>query len=264
MRHEQQQGGEFFKSHRWPLLTILAYTAISAIAFTPRLIDYLTEGHWGLSATRAFEFAPNALNTHALFGMALIPLFLLQPIIGTRLMSRKSPKAARLIHRWHGRFLVVATTILSILGFYITYAFAANSDSITSVIFMFLVALMVIIFFIQAVIEARKHRIALHLDSIVFGMIFLSVPATGRLIEALMRSFGVVNARSKDLVSIGFGFQVELVDITILVISAVPLILWSFYALPRCVYRSQPVKLMIAVAFFGLPFIAVAAQTLLR
>ncbi len=129
---------------------------------------------------------------------------------------------------------------------------------------MFLVALMVIIFFIQAVIEARKHRIVSHLDSIVFGMIFLSVPATGRLVEAFMRSFGVENTRSKHLVSIGFGYQVEFVDITILVISAVPLILWSIYALPRYAYRSHPVKLVIAVLFSGMPFIAVAAQTVLR
>lgn len=253
-----------FASYRWPLATILAYAAISVAAFTPRFIDYLTEGHWGLSATRAFQFAPEALNTHALFGMALIPLFFLQPVLGMMLMDQNAPGAVRSVHRWHGRFLVLAAGVLSLLGFYITYSFAANSDSVTSVIFMFLVALFVILFFTQAAWEARKHRIGRHLDALVFAMIFLSVPATGRLIEALMRGLGVENTRSRDLLPIGLGYQVELVDITILLVSAVPIVLWSVYAIPRSVYLVHPAKLLIAAAFLGLPFLAVAAQTIAR
>ena len=256
--------GGFFTSYRWPLVTILVYTALSLAAFMPRLVDYLTEGHWGLSATRAFEYAPNALNAHALFGMALIPLFFLQPLLGMILTGSNAATSVRSAHRWHGRFLVIATGVLSILGFYITYTFAANSDSVTSVIFMFLVALFVILFFAQAVWEARKHRIGRHLDALVFAMIFLSVPATGRLIEALMREVGVENTRSKDLVSIGFGFHVELVDITILLVSAVPIVFWTLYATPRSAYRMHPAKLIIAAAFLGLPFLAVTAQTLAR
>jgi hypothetical protein len=153
---------------------------------------------------------------------------------------------------------------LSILGFYITYAFALHSDSVTSVVFMFLVALLVILFFAQAVYEARKNRIERHLDALVFAMFFLSLPATGRLIEAVMRAVGVENTRSRDLVSIGLGYQVELVDMTILMISAVPILLWGVYALPRRVFLAHPTKLWIAAGFFGLPFLAVAAQTITR
>ena len=260
----QREAEHFFKSYRWPLATMLVYTALSVAAFMPRFIDYLTEGHWGQSATRAFEFAPSALNTHALFGMALIPLFFLQPILGMVLMRESTPQRARLAHRWNGRFLALAAALLSGLGFYITYTFAANSDSITSVIFMFLVALFVIIFFAQAAWEARKHRITRHLDALIFAMIFLSVPATGRLIEAAMRAGGVDNTRSRELVSFGFGYQVELVDITILLVASVPLVLWSLYAIPRSVTLAHPAKLSIASAFLGLPLIAVIAQTVLR
>ena len=259
-----QEGVGFFHSHSWPLAMILAYTTFSVVAFTPRLIDYLTEGHWGQSATRAFEYAPDALNAHALFGMALIPLFFLQPVLGMMLTGRKASRSVRSVHRWQGRGLALSAGVLSVLGFYITYRFATNSDSVTSVIFMFLVALFVILFFMQAVWEARKHRIDRHLDALVFAMIFLSVPATGRLIEAVMRDIGVENTRSRDLVSIGLGFQVELVDITILLVSAVPIVLWSVYAIPRSVCRVHPAKLWIASAFLGLPLLAVTAQTIVR
>ncbi len=261
---QRQDRTGFLASYRWPLVTILAYTMISVAAFTPRFVDYLMEGHWGRSATRAFEFAPDALNAHALFGMALIPLFFLQPVLGMVLMRQKAPVLVRLAHRWHGRFLALATGFLSLLGFYITYTFAANSDSVTSVIFMFLVAFFVILFFGQAVWEARKRRIGRHLDALVFAMVFLSVPATGRLIEASMRALGVENTRSRDLVSIGLGYRVELVDITILVVSAVPIVLWSAYAVPRGVYLTHPAKLWIAAAFLALPLFAVTAQTLTR
>ena len=243
---------------------IVLLTAVSAIAFIPRFADYILEGHWGQSATRAFEFAPDALNTHALFGMALIPLFLLQPVLGMISMRETAPAWSRLAHRWHGRMLVGAACILSLLGFYITFTFAANSDSVTSVIFMFLVALLVIVFFGQAVWEARRKRIGRHLDAVVFAMIFITVPATGRLIEAAMRGFGVQNTRSKEPVSIGFGFHVELVDITILLVSSVPILLWAVYALPRRVIGMHKAKLWIASSFLGLPFAAVTAQTVLR
>ncbi|MEM8812432.1 MAG: DUF2306 domain-containing protein, partial [Pseudomonadota bacterium] len=252
------------RSHRWPFLTILLYVGFSAAAFTPRFINYLADGDWRRSATRAFEFAPEALNTHALFGMALIPLFFLQPVLGALIMGERPSGAAQSAHRWHGRILAVAAGALSLLGFYITYKFAANTDSVTSVIFMFLVALFVILFFMQAAWEARKHRIDRHLDALVFAMIFLSVPATGRLIEGFMRTMGVENTRSRELVSIGSGFQVELVDFTILLISAVPIVLWSLYALPRRVYRMHGAKLGIAAAFLGLPLVAVTMQTLGR
>lgn len=254
----------FFASHRWPLATILVYVAFSLVAFTPRFFDYLSEGHWGQSATKAFEFAPTALTIHALFGMALVPLFVLQPFLGAMLLGQKARGPARLAHLWQGRFLVFSACLLSVLGFYITYTFAMNSDSITSVVFMFLVALFVILFFAQAVWEARKRRIARHLDALVFAMIFLSVPATGRLIEGAMVAGGIENTRSKELISIGFGYQVQLVDITILMVSAVPILLWGLYALPRRVGPAHPAKLSIAAAFLGLPLLAVAAQTLAR
>jgi hypothetical protein len=202
------------------------------MAFTSRLIDYLSEGHWGQAATKAFEFAPDALTTHALFGMALIPLFFLQPPLGMMLMGEQPPGAVRLARRWQGRLLALAAGVLSLLGLYITYTFAANSDSVTSVVFMLLVALFVILFFAQAAWEARKHRIGQHLDALVFAMIFLSVPATGRLIEALMRAGGVENTRPKELMPMGGGYQVELVDITILLVAAVPIFLWSVCADP--------------------------------
>lgn len=261
---ERKKGGRFFASHRWPLVTILACVAFSVAAFTPRFIEYLSVGTWGQSATRAFEFAPTALEAHALFGMALIPLFFLQPLLGAVLMGQAALATVRLAHRWHGWFLVLAAGLLSAIGFYITYIFGINSDSITSVVFMFLVALFVILFFAQAVWEARKRRIERHLDALVFAMIFLSVPATGRLIEAAMRVVGVENTRSRDLVSIGLGYQVELVDITILMISAVPIFLWGVYAIPRYVFWAHPAKLWIAAAFFGLPFLAVTAQIATR
>lgn len=256
--------GSFFDSHRWPLASILACVAFSVAAFTPRFFDYLSEGHWGQSATRAFEFAPVALETHALFGMPMIPLVLLQPLLGAALMGHATSATVGRAHRWQGRFLAFAAGLLSALGLYIAYTFALNSDSITSVVFMFLVALVVILFFAQAVWEARKRRIDRHLDALVFAMIFISVPATGRLIEAAMGAFGVENTRSLHLVPIGLGFQVELVDITILLVSAAPVVLWGVYAIPRRVGRAHPAKLGIAAAFFGLPFLAVAAQTLGR
>ncbi|MEM6711983.1 MAG: DUF2306 domain-containing protein [Pseudomonadota bacterium] len=261
-----EKGAEerFFSSYRWPLATLLVYVTLSLAAFGPRLIDYLTQGHWGLSATRAFEFAPVALNTHALFGMALIPLFFLQPIFGSFLMRTSSSQSVAVAHRWNGRFLVLAAVVLSLLGFYITYTFAANSDSVTSIIFMALVALFVITFFGQAVLEARRRRIARHLDALVFGMIFLSVPATGRLIEAVMRAGGIENTRSRELVPLGSGYNVELVDITILLVSSVPLVLWCLYSIPRTVIGGHPAKLSIASAFLGLPLLAVVAQTLMR
>jgi hypothetical protein len=261
---ESEKGGRFFASHRWPLATIFACVAFSVAAFTPRFIDYLSVGHWDQSVTPAFEYAPTALEAHALFGMAMIPLLLLQPFLGAVLMGKQAPATVRLAHRWHGRFVALAAGLLSAIGFYITYTFAINTDSVTSVIFMFLVALVVILFFAQAVWEARKGRIERHLDALVFAMIFLSVPATGRLIEAVMRAVGVENTRSLDLVSIGFGYQVELVDITILMISAVPIFLWGLYAIPRSVFRTHPAKFWTAAAFFGLPFLAVTAQTVTR
>ncbi len=262
--NQPNKGRHFFASYRWPTVIILTCVLFSAVAFTPRFIEYLSVGTWGHSATRAFEFAPIALEVHALFGMALIPLLFLQPLLGALLMRKTAMAKTRLMHRWHGRFLVFSTALLSVMGFYITYSFSTNTDSITSVIFMFLVALFVIIFFMQAAWEARKHRIERHLDALVFGMIFLSLPATGRLIEAVMRAGGVENTRSRELISISFGFQVELVDITILIISAVPIFLWGVYAIPRGVFRAHPGKFWIAAAFLGLPFLAVTAQIISR
>lgn len=68
-----------------------------------------------------------------------------------------------------------------------------------------------------------------------------------------MRGVGVDNTRSR-----------ELVDITIVIISAVPIILWSLYAAPRSAYRMHPAKLSIAAAFLALPVLAITAQTLAR
>ena len=254
----------FFESHNWPFAWIILLTVISAIAFTPRFADYLIEGHWGQSATQAFEYAPDALNTHALFGMALIPLFLLQAALGLISMRQAPPAWSLNVHRWHGRILVGSTGILSLLGFYITFTFATNSDSLTSVIFMFLVALFVIVFFGQAVWEARRKRVAQHLDAIVFAMIFLTVPATGRLIEAVMRGFGIENTRSLEPVPIGFGYHVELVEFTILLVSSVPIVLWAAYAMPRRVIGKHKAKLWIASLFLGLPLVAITAQAVLR
>lgn len=257
---EREQRASFFASHRWPLATIVACVALSVAAFTPRFIDYLSTGRWSQSATPAFQYAPTALEVHALFGMALIPLFFFQPVLGAMLMGRETSATVRLAHRWHGRFVALGAVLLSVLGFFITYRFAANSDSVTSIVFMFLVALFVILFFAQALWEARRSRIGRHLDALVFAMIFLSLPATGRLIEAAMRAVGVENTRARDLVSIGFGWRVELVDITILMVAAVPILLWGLYAIPRRVLRAHPAKLWLAAAFFGLPLLAVAAQ----
>lgn len=254
----------FWQSHNWPFVMIVLLTVISALAFTPRFAAYLIEGHWGQSATKAFEFAPDALNTHALLGMALIPLFLMQPALGLISMRQTPPPWSLHVHRWHGRILVGSTVILSLLGFYITFTFAANSDSITSVIFMFLVASFVIIFFGQAVWEARRKRVDRHLDAIVFAMIFVTVPATGRLIEAVMRGFGIENTRSREPVPLGFGYHVELVDFTILLVSSVPIVVWAIYAMPRRMIVKHKAKLWIASLFLGLPFVAVTAQTVLR
>lgn len=129
---------------------------------------------------------------------------------------------------------------------------------------MFLVALFVILFFAQAVWEARKHRIDRHLDAVVFAMIFLSLPASGRLIEAVMRLLGVDNTRALDLVSVGFGYQVAVVDLTILMVAAVPILLWGLYAVPRAVPRKNPAKLSIATLFFVLPLLAIIAQSVAR
>ena len=254
----------FFASHRWPVLWVLICVAMSLLAFGPRLLGYLSAGHWGQAATKATEFAPRALDTHALFGMALLPMFLLQSVLGSLLMRPGVQANAARVHRWNGWFLSLAAGLLSLLGLYITYAFAVHSDSVTSIVFMFLVALIVILFFAQAIREARRRRISAHLDALVFGMIFLSLPASGRLLEAGMRAAGVDNTRSRDLVSIGFGVQVELVDITILLVAAVPVLIWSAYALLRHVLAAHPAKLWIAASFFGLPLLAIVAQTVGR
>lgn len=254
----------FFAAQYWPLATILVYVGFSVAAFAPRLFDYLATGGWGLSATRAFEFAPGALTVHALFGIALVPFLFVQPVLGAMASRRGASAGVKRAHRWQGWALVLSAALLSTLGFYITYVFSANSDSITSVIFMFLVALFVIVFFAEAIWQARKGRVDRHLDALVFGMIFLSVPATGRLIEAAMRSSGVENTRSRDVVSIGPYVQVELVDITILLISAAPILLWAIYAVPRRVFGADPIKAAIASAFFVLPLGAVVAQAVSR
>jgi uncharacterized membrane protein len=240
---------------------MLLCVAASLVAFGPRLLDYLSAGQWGQAATKAMEFAPRALDAHALFGMALLPLLLAQPVLGSLLMRPGATAKAVRVHRWNGWFLTLAAGLLSLLGFYITYAFAIHSNSATSIIFMLLVALFVILSFTQAVREARRGRIERHLDALVFAMIFLSLPASGRLIEAIMRILGVENTRSRDLVSIGFNVQVELVDITILLVAAVPLLLWVVYALPRHVLAIHSAKLWIAMSFLGLPLLAVVAQT---
>lgn len=254
-------GKGFFASHRWPVVLILFCVAVSLLAFGPRLLDYLSAGHWGQAATKATEFAPRSLDAHALFGMALLPLFLAQLVLGSLLMRPGVPAKTARAHRWHGWFLALAAGMLSLLGFYITYAFAIHSDSVTSIIFMLLVALFVILSFSQAVREARRGRIERHLDALVFGMVFLSLPASGRLLEAGMRCAGVENTRSRELVAIGFNVQVELVDITILLVAAVPLLLWVVYALPRHVLAIHPAKLWIAASFLGFPLMAVVAQT---
>jgi uncharacterized membrane protein len=251
----------FFASHRWPAALIMFCVGVSVLAFGPRLLDYLSAGHWGQAATKATEFAPRALDSHALFGMVLLPLFLAQPLIGSMLMRAEVSANAARAHRWHGWFLTLAAGMPSLLGVYITYAFAIHSDSVTSIVFMLLVALFVILFFTQAVREARRRRIQRHLDALVFAMIFLSLPAIGRLLETGMRAAGVENTRSRDLVSIGFNVRVELVDITILLVAAVPLLLWVAYALPRHVLTTHPAKLWIATSFLGLPLLAVVAQT---
>jgi hypothetical protein len=75
-------GERFFASHRWPVLLILVCVALSVLAFTPRLLDYLSAGHWGQAATHAAELTPRALDAHALFGMLLLPLLLVQPVLG--------------------------------------------------------------------------------------------------------------------------------------------------------------------------------------
>lgn len=185
-------------------------------------------------------------------------------MLGAKLMGKGQTTSLRQVHRWLGRFLAIAAGLLATLGLYITYIFSIRSDSPTSVVFMFLVALFVILFFTQAVWEARKHRISRHLDALVFAMIFLSLPASGRLIEAAMRSLGVENTRSLELVSVGFGYQVELVDLTILMIAAVPILVWGIYAVPRGVLAKNPAKLWIAIVFFALPLLAVIAQSVVR
>lgn len=135
------------------------------------------------AATKAQKFAPRALNAHALFGMALLPLFLLQPVLGSMLMRPGASANAVRAYRWHGRVL-----------------------------------------------------------------------------EAGMRAVGVENTRSRDLVAMGFNVQVELVDITTLLVAAVPLVLWVVYALPRQVLACHPAKLWTATSFLGLPLLAVVAQ----
>jgi hypothetical protein len=261
---EAASGEGFFASHRWPLLLILTCVGLSFLAFGPRSLDYLASGHWGQAATKATEFAPRALDAHALFGMSLLPLFLVQSALGARLMRPRATVLARHAHRWHGWVLGLSAALLSLLGFYITYAFAIHTDSVTSIVFMFLVALFVILFFGQAVSEARRRRVARHLDALVFAMLFLSLPASGRLLEAGMRAGGVENTRARDLVSVGFGVQVELVDITILLVAAVPLLLWIAYALPRRVVLAHPAKLWISTVFPGLPLVAIIGQAVAR
>ncbi len=58
----------------------------------------------------------------------------------------------------------------------------------------------------------------------------------------------------------GGGYQVELVDITILLVAAVPIVLWSIYAIPGGVYLRHSTKLWIGSLFLELPLVAVAAQ----
>ncbi|MEM6848020.1 MAG: hypothetical protein AAF580_08080 [Pseudomonadota bacterium] len=253
-----------FASYRWPLITILTYVTMSLVAFTPRLIDFVLAGYWGKSTTNTFEVAPAALNTHALFGMALIPFFFAQPVLGAIIMRRRGTATLQSKHRWLGRALIVSAIFLSVIGFYITYVLAVNSGNLTSVIFIFLVALFVILYFIQAVWEARRGRIPHHVDAVVCAMIFLSLPAAGRLVEALMRGMGIENTRARDIITIGFGYQVELVDITVALIAAIPLLLWVIYAVPRRVVSHHPAKLATVVAFFAVPFAAIVAQSLAR
>ena len=90
----------FFQSYSWPLFTIVVYVTVSLVAFTPRLFDFLTAGYWGNSTTQTYEVAPVALNTHALFGMALIPLFFVQPVLGAMIMGRFEAPALQPRHRW--------------------------------------------------------------------------------------------------------------------------------------------------------------------
>lgn len=180
------------------------------------------------------------------------------------IMGRADAATLQPKHRWLGRLLVVSAIILSGLGFYITYLLAVNSGNTTAVIFIFLVALFVILFFTQAVWEVRKGRVPNHVDAIVCAMIFISLPAAGRLAEAVMRGAGIENTRARDIIPIGFGYQVELVDITVGLIAAIPLVFWVIYALPRRVLLRHPAKLATVVAFFAVPVAAIVAQSLAR
>lgn len=263
-RAHRDRADGFFQSYGWPVATILAYVCISLAAFTPRLIDFVMAGYWGKAVTDTFEIAPAALNIHALFGMALIPFFFAQPILGAVAMQRAGAEMLWSKHRRLGRVLTLAASSLSLLGLYITYIVAVNSGSMTAVIFIFLVALFVTLYFAQAVWDARKGRIARHLDAVVCAMIFLSLPAAGRLVEAVMRGFGVENTRSREVVSIGFGYQIELVDITVTLISSMPLLLWAIFAIPRGVLLTHPAKLGTVIAFLVFPLGAIVAQAVAR
>lgn len=52
---QREQGSSFFASYRWPLAMMLACVAVSAAAFVPRFIDYLSVGQWRQSASGAFK-----------------------------------------------------------------------------------------------------------------------------------------------------------------------------------------------------------------
>lgn len=251
---------DFFRSFRWPAVAIVVLTGFSAMAFGPRLFLFLMEGTWSRAETPAFLFAPVSLNIHALFGMAILPLFFLQPILGRKLAISKTAPRIGPAHRWIGRFLTLSAIGLSFLGFYITYIFVTNTDSnATAMVFIFLVALCVLIFFAQAVREAWRGHIEGHVDAIVCAMIYLSIPGIGRTIEAAMRGLGIEDTRSRDvIVPVGFDRYLELVEITVLLNAAIPIVFWLLYAMPRGVVRRHPVKLSVAGAFLALPTATIA------
>ena len=237
---------------------------MALVGFTHRLDDFVVAGYWGRSATNTFEVAPAALNAHALLGMALIPFFFAQPVLGAMIMRRRDTASLRSKHHALGRALITLAILLSGIGFYLTYVLSVNSGSLTAVIFIFLVALFVILFFTQAMWEARNGRIDRHVDAITCAMIFLALPAAGRLVEAVMRGLSIENTRARDIIPIGFGYQVELVDITVALIAAIPLVLSAIYAIPRGVLSQHPAKLATVAAFFAMPVAAIVAQTLAR
>lgn len=250
----------FFRSFRWPVAATVVLVGFSLAAFGPRLLQYAIDGTWSRSETSAFLFAPVSLNIHALFGMAILPLFFLQPLLGGRLAMSDGSASIAWAHRSIGRFLTISAIGLSFLGFYITYTYVTNTDSnATAMVFIFLVALCVLIFFAQAVREAWRGRIESHVDAIVCAMIYLSIPGIGRLIEAAMRGLGIEDTRSRDvLVPIAFDRHLELVEITVLLNAAIPIFFWLVYATPRGVLGRHPAKLTVAAAFLVLPASTIA------